>query len=223
VPRPVVNSVLLRFPQLYETRLIAYESHLTEVGLSELKGQLELVRNVPGDILECGSAHCGTSIVMARHLASRGIGKLILACDSFEGFDRAELARERDDGLVRQDISCNSFTSTSYAYVQRKLTVLGLGRAVIPIKGYFKDSLPKLHGPFALALIDCDLRDSLLFAAEDTWTKLSPGGRLVFDDYTNTGGAGGAKLGVDLFIQGHHDEIADQGLLERLYFAVKRE
>jgi hypothetical protein len=144
--------------------------------------------------------------------------KVVYACDSFEGFDQAELAREHAEGLTA--VGSEAFKSTSYGYVLRKIAALGLQADVIPVRGYFQDTLPGLPGPFSLALIDCDLRDSMLFAAGNTWPKLSTGGRLLFDDYTNSDSKG-AKAGVDLFVERHAPEIADHGLLDRLYFVVK--
>ncbi len=220
IPWPLVNAVLFRFPRLYQTRLVGYESHIPQAGLQELLAQLDLVGDLRGDIVECGSAHCGTSIVMARHAVSRGMHKRVFACDSYEGFDQVELARERAEGLTASGVTADAFTSTSYNYVVRKLAALGLERSVIPIRGFFKDTLPDLPGPFSLALIDCDLRDSLLFAAQTVWPRLVPRGRLLFDDYTNPA-AKGSREGVDLFVESHRSEIHSHGLLGRLYHAVK--
>jgi hypothetical protein len=213
-----MNALLIRFPGLYKTRLVGYESHMTREGLEQLLAQLELVSNVAGDIVECGSAHCGTSVVMARYANARGLRKVVFACDSYTGFDQAELARERASGLTT--VTPTAFTSTSYRYVKRKIAALGMERAVLPVQGYFKDTLPGLPGPFCLALVDCDLRDSLLFAANTVWPRLSPGARLLFDDYTNPGFKG-AHGGVDLFVQSHQEEIDEHGLVSPLYYVVK--
>jgi hypothetical protein len=155
---------------------------------------------------------------MALNATSRGRRKLVFACDSYEGFDTVELARERAVGLTA--VTPRAFTSTSYTYVQRKIAALGLEGIVIPIRGYFQDTLPTLNGPFCLALIDCDLRDSLIFAASTIWPRLSPGGRLLFDDYADPGFKG-ARQGIDLFVEQHQLEIADHGLLGRFYFATR--
>jgi len=220
VPTPVLNGAFLRFPRLYETRLVAYESHLSEGGRIELLAQLDLVSELEGDIVECGSAHCGTSIVMARHAVSRGMNKVVFACDTYQGFDPTELAQERAKGLTVDGVPATAFTSTSIHYVRSKIAALRLERTVIPVKGLFQETLPGLPGPFALAFVDCDLRDSLLFAGTTIWPKLSPGGRVVFDDYTNAASKG-ARDGVELFVKAFETEIEDHGLLGRLYYAVK--
>jgi hypothetical protein len=220
LPWKALNAVLFHFPSLYKTRLVHYESHLSEPSLTTLLGQIDGVADLPGDIIECGSAHCGTSVAMALYAASKGITKLVFACDSYEGFDRDELERERAAGLTASGVSQSAFTSTSYDYVQRKIHVLGLDDRVIPVRGYFQDTLPKLPGPYCLAFVDCDLRDSLVFAAEAVWPKLSVSGRIVFDDYANPASLG-AKEGVDTFVLHHAKEIVQHGTLGPFYYAIK--
>jgi hypothetical protein len=219
IPREVLNEVLLRFPALYRTKLVSYETNLQAMGgIYELLSQLETVLAVEGDIIECGSSRCGAGVIMANYLRTRRVDKKILACDSFEGFDRAELKREQKAGLTTATDS--AFTSTSYRYVQRKISVLKVHDMVIPIKGYFQDTLPNITGPFCLALIDCDLKNSLVYAAETLWPHLSSGGRILFDDYLDPDFKG-AKQGVETFVEKYQAEISEHGLLNRLYYACK--
>ncbi len=91
---------------------------------------------------------------------------------------------------------------------------------IIPIKGYFEDTLPGISGPFCLALIDCDLRDSLVYSAETIWPKLSRGGCILFDDYLDPEFRG-AKQGVDIFVEKHCTEFAEHCLLNRFYCVRK--
>jgi hypothetical protein len=191
---------------------------MTEGGVDELLSQMATVLNVKGDIIECGSSRCGASIIMAKYLQAKGVNKKILACDSFEGFDRVELKREQKAGLTTATTS--SFTSTSYQYVQKKIAALGFQNVVIPIKGYFQDTLPNVSSPFCLALIDCDLKDSLVYSAETIWPNLSNGGCILFDDYLSLEFKG-AKQGVDIFVEKHLAEISEHGLLNRLYYVRK--
>ena len=218
-PPALLNTVLLRFPFLYQTRLVFYETNLITAGeIDELLAQIAAVLNVEGEIIECGSSRCGTSIIIAKYLRTQRVNKKILACDSFEGFDRVELEREQKAGFTTA--GNKFFTSTSYQYVQKKIAVLGFQNMVIPIKGYFQDTLPGLSGPFCLAFIDCDLRDSLVYSAETIWPNLSNGGRMLFDDYLSREFKG-AKLGVDIFVKKYQAEISEHGLLNRLYYVRK--
>lgn len=124
IPPDLLNRVLLAFPFLYRTRLVCYETNLRDGhGIDDLLSQLHLALGLDGDIIECGSSRCGASVIMANRLRSRQPPKTIYACDSFEGLDRVELARERKAGLTRA--SEHAFTSTSYEYVQGNCAGLG--------------------------------------------------------------------------------------------------
>lgn len=215
----LLNTLLLRFPLLYRTGFVCYETNLQAGGgIDELIAQLATVLDVEGDIIECGSSRCGASIIMANYLRTQHVNKKIFACDSFAGFDRAELEREQEAGLTTATSA--SFTSTSYSYVQKKIAALRFQDTVLPVKGYFEDTLPHMSGPFCLALVDCDLRDSLLYAAEIIWPHLLSQGCIVFDDYRESTFKG-AKQGVDIFVEKHRSEISEHRLLNRLYYVRK--
>lgn len=218
VPAPLLNRVLLTFPSLYRTDVVAYESNLRGDGLEDLAEQLPTVLELDGNLAECGCSRCGTTVVMARMLADRGADKTIYAFDSFAGFEPDEIARERAAGLntSRPD----AFLSTSYEYVKAKVARLGLDDVIIPVQGYFQDTLAGVDSRWCLALIDCDLTDSLVYCAETIWPNLASGGLLLFDDYTAEAHRG-ARLGVDRFVAEHAGEIASHGMLRRLYRVEK--
>ena len=76
------DTLLLRFPFLYETKHVSYETELKDGGIDDLLAQMAMILNVEGEIIECGSARCGTSVIMANYLRAQHINKKILACDS---------------------------------------------------------------------------------------------------------------------------------------------
>ena len=98
---------------------------------------------------------------------------------------------------------------------------LGLSDYIFPVKGLFHDTLPQINCRFCFCLIDCDLRKSISFSAENLWPKLSSRGLMLFDDYKETEFKG-AKLAVDEFITKYENSIMEHGLLERLYFVRKK-
>lgn len=219
IPVSILNRVLLAAPFLYRTQLVDYETNLRSLGgIDDLLSQFDLVANVPGEVIECGCSRCGTTVLLAEHLRRRGVHKKVFAYDSFEGFDRDEIRRERAAG--KSIAPENAFTSTSFKYVQSKLIRLGVGDSVVPVQGYFQQTLPCVKAKFCLVFIDCDLRDSLTYCAQTLWTFLEPGGRMLFDDYISAVYFG-AREGVDQFVHEHKHEIRDHGLLNRLYFTAK--
>jgi len=212
------REILLRRPSLYARDSIRYEQSLPPEELSTLLAKLDSVLDVPGDVIECGCFLCGTTIQMARHLQARQSDKKVYACDSFEGFDPAEIAREKTLGDASD---CQDYTDNDFRYIQRKLQRLKVADEVILVKGFFENTLESLPGPFCLALIDCDLHDSMLYAARTVWPRLAPGGCCVFDDYDNDHFRGATKA-IDTFLAEQAGTIRDHGrLLGKLYFAGK--
>ena len=219
VPQPVLNSVLLKFPILYKTKFINYESYLGDC-IDELLEKLDDVLGVEGNLIECGSARCGSTVIMAKHLKEKSSNKKIYACDLFgQGLDLDELSNEKELGLTQA--SDDAFTYNSYEYVQKKIKSLGLSDYIIPVKGLFRNTLTRINDRFCFCLIDCDLSKSITFSAENLWPKLSSNGLILFDDY-KAAEFKGAKLAVDAFVTKYESSIAEHGLLERLYFVRKK-
>jgi predicted O-methyltransferase YrrM len=219
IPVPLLNEALLALPVLYRTPLVNFETNISQDGIRDLLDILQETIGFPGDVIECGSSRCGASIIMANYLLARGSSKHIIACDSFEGFDQEELRKEREKGLTKTGL--RDCTSTSFTYVRNKVDALGLTNTVIPVKGFFSQTLLLLQGPFSFALIDCDLQDSLVFCAETLWPRLVSGGRIAFDDYLDSDFKG-ARKGVDTFVARHTNEIVEHGMKRRLYVVAKR-
>jgi hypothetical protein len=182
--------------------------------------QLKNVLNLEGNIIECGSDRCGTSVIMAKYLKSNGVSKRIYAVDLFgSGFEVTELEEERRLDLTQA--TNKTFTYNSFDYVKNKIERLGLNDIIIPVKGLFEDTLPYIDSRFCLCLIDCDLKKSMLYSAETIWPKLSKNGIMLFDDYASEEYKG-AKIAVDLFVNKYQDEITEHGLLNKLYRVKKR-
>jgi len=219
VPPRVLHNLLLSFPFLYRTKFVNFECSLDEGGIQDLLEGVNITKQLPGDIVECGSNRCGTSVVLARYLKKNNIMKKIYALDSFAGFDLKELQREQEQGLT--NVPSDEFTYTSYNYVLQKIKKLGLSKMLIPVNGYFQQTLPKIESNFCMAFIDCDLSESMTYAAETIWPKLVGNGILFFDDYGNERYQG-AKISVDKFVKEHSNQIEQHGLSRRLYYLKKK-
>jgi len=219
IPPALLNNLLLCFSFLYRIKLINYETNICEHGIKTLLYQLEKSIKIEGNIIECGSSRCGTSIIFANYLQSKGISKLIYACDSFGGFDLKELEKERQLGWTKT--SGKAYTSSSYDYVNKKLKKLKLNNIVIPIKGFFKDTLSHINSDFCFALIDCDLKESTFFCSEMVWKRLKSRGCILIDDYDNKDFQG-AKIGADFFVNKYKDTILTHQQLNRFYCIIKK-
>lgn len=213
------RKILLWRPSLYAHGRIQYEQSLSPDEVDRVLAKLDTAISLPGDVIECGCFLCGTTVHLARRLQSQHSERRVLACDTFAGFDPDEIAREQRQGDARED---DMFATNDFHYVQRKLACLGVAERVTLVRGLFQETLESLAGPFCFALIDCDLHDSMLYAAQTVWPRLSPGGTCVFDDYDNTEYKGATRA-IDTFIEANSGQIAEHGRLSRkMYFAVKK-
>jgi len=219
IPPPILNNLLLTLPFLYKTKFINYESYLDTLSIKELSDSINELKDLPGNIIECGCARCGTSSILAHYLKENKIEKILFALDSFVGFDEKELLEERKLGLTNLD--SKSFTYSSYEYVVKKIKKLELSDKIIPIKGFFEKTMPNLDSKFCMGFIDCDLSKSISFVTENIWSRLTPGGQLFFDDYDNIEFKG-VKIAVDDFIKNHVNEIKEHGKSHRLYYIKKQ-
>lgn len=222
IRRRLPPSVLLRFPFVYKLPFVKYESLLQEAnGIEDLLTKLDRVMKLNGDIIECGSAYCGTSIIIANYLRAKGTTKRVYALDFFgAGFDLHELEEERRLGLTA--IKDDAFTvGYSYEYVKKKIDRLGLSDTIIPVKGHFRDTLPDIDSEFCLTLIDCDLKNSITYCVETIWPRVPKNGIILFDDYETYDIFRGPKIAIDEFLDKHKNEISEHGMLNRLYYIVK--
>lgn len=214
-PQSWINSFLLSFPRLYQTRFIWYESYL-RTAKHEILDALALTQPIEGNIVEFGSARCGTSALIGKLLKQNKILKKIYALDTFgAGFDKGELARERFRGLT--DAKEEDFTGeyNSFAYVQAKIKALQLERYVVPIQGMFQQTFDSIEGKFSLAIVDCNLSESVKYSLESVWPRLTIGGIILVDD-CDSKRFRGVKGAVDLFVKKERGDCEAQKL-QRLY------
>lgn len=216
----LLNRLLLTLPVLYRLPFVNFEAHLGKRKAAELLALVGEAAKLPGAVVECGVARGGSAVLMAQHLRSLGASTPIIAIDSFQGFDSAELKAERAQGLL-QEVPDDAFTSTSLDYVRRKVATLGLGETITLLDGYFADVLPTLGDTkVCMAFIDCDLRQSIAYCAETLWPQIVPGGLMVFDDYEGRHFRG-ARLAIDEFVGRTGVDSDSHGLSCALYWVRK--
>lgn len=220
IPLSLLNNSLLSLPILYKTKFINFESGLDIDSTYELFNAIDEVKNLLGNIIECGCARCGTTCILANYLKSNNIKKKIFALDSFSGFEKNELEDAIKKGLTTATLK--DFTNSSYDYVQKKIKKLGLTNFIIPIEGYFQQTLSKIDSNYCLGFIDCNLNKSMTYSAETIWPKLTHGGKIFFDDYYGNEVSRGARSSIDNFIKNHLDEIEEYGIPNRLYHVTKK-
>jgi len=218
VPFPIIDKILLSFPFLYKSSLVRYESGTPLPQIKLLINAINETKDLPGNIIECGSNRCGTTSILANYLKSKNIMKTIYALDSFSGFIPDEIQKERELGLT--SFPEKSYHYNSYMYVKKKIKKLKLDDIVVLKKGYFHETLPNINSDYCLGFIDCDLGESMNYAAENIWPRLVKDGFLFFHDY-GWKGYQNVKPVVDNFVKKHQNEIKWHKLVNGMYYVKK--
>jgi O-methyltransferase len=172
------------------------------------------IRDVPGDLAECGVFKGASSYLMLA--ASSGTGKHFYGFDSFEGLS----APVKDDRIV----SPVAFVwqphdlSTDLKIAERNLREFD--DQVSLLKGWIPERFAEVGGTrFSLVHIDVDLYDPTMASVKFFFSRLNPGGLIVCDDY-GFETCPGARKAMDDFARANGVAVAHlttgQGLLWKL-------
>jgi len=163
---------------------------LTMIGMKRLTSlqhcvETVLADEVPGDLVECGVWRGGASILMRAVLAAYGDEtRCVWLADSFAGVpppDAANYAADKGDKLHL----AAPILAVSEKDVKANFGRYGLldGRVRF-LPGWFKDTLHDAPiGPIAVLRLDGDLYESTIQALDGLYSRLSPGGFCIIDDY----------------------------------------
>jgi len=168
-------------------------TYLTYERLASLQRAAEEVRGIPGAVVECGVALGGSGILLATLLDDREFH----GYDVFDqipppGPDDPPEAHERY-AVIASGQSEGLAGETYYGYMGDLLQRVSESFARYGVKphlhqGLFEDTL-RPDWPIALAHIDCDWYDPVKVCLERITPRLTPGARVIIDDYFVYGGA----------------------------------
>ena len=149
---------------------------------------LDETAGVPGDIAEIG-VYKGESAIF---IAENTTGKLVLF-DTFAGMPKEMVTLPMDSH------NAESFGDTSLQHCEHKLSRFN-GRIDFR-PGVFPRTACESDGPFRFVHIDVDLYLSTKAALEFAYRRLSPGGRILCDDYCES--TQGSIKAIDEFRRQH--------------------
>lgn len=196
-------------------RLSAEDSY-SMLGFARMMNIWDLVdriwkEGIPGDLCECGAWRGGATILMKKLLETYDFKqpRRVFVCDSFAGFKPITHAEDLKDDRSNELPKLSHVFSVSLEQVKenfRKFNVLD--DSVIFVEGYFEDSLKadRTIGPLALLRCDADLYEPTYAALDALYPKVSPGGYVIFDDYSS----------VPSCRQAVHDYLAGQAARDYL-------
>ena len=144
------------------------------------------VRDVEGDVVECGVGWGRSLLEIALLVRIEDGGRRIWAFDSFEGFPEPAPEDKSSRNVQKGE------WKTKIESVVEMLYASGLDSEFVDfritlIKGFFNESLAKYTGErIALLHIDVDLYQSYRDVLGALYGKVAPGGVILFDEYLNT-------------------------------------
>lgn len=189
----VVVADNLTMPKYWPDRLLYFERLLS------------LLKNVQGDIVECGVASGGSLVILSILNRNSEVKRHIWGFDSFEGLP---IPSEKDMSSP-QSMARKGMFGQGVEEVLHNLRAAGFDEHAIRsqvtlVKGWFSEMLPKYAGPsIALLHIDADLYDSYKCALENLWPKLAVGGVAAFDEYQEPEKWPGVKKAVDEYFKSY--------------------
>lgn len=188
--------------------------------LMYFKDEVERVREVRGDVVECGVSIGHGALLFLLLGDFVGVPRTYWGFDSFEGFP-PPLA---EDGVT--PIKGPGFYASPPELVMRVLKDGKIPDEVIAsrvrlVKGLFHETLHLYRGDIALLHLDCDLYDSYKVALHALYDKVQPGGVIMFDEYDDARWAG-AKSAIDEFFADKPERPQPHHRCDWKYFVVKR-
>jgi len=168
----IKQYTMLPIPRLYSLYLLARK-------VCEL--------DIPGNFVECGVSGGGSSALLCtviKRYSKRP--RLLYACDSYEGMPEPTDI-DKALGMTAQDTGWG--TGTCAAPVERVKNVCAITESaefLVPIKGYFEDTLPGKSteiGSIGFMHIDCDFYESTKVVLNELFDNISVGALIQIDDY----------------------------------------
>lgn len=162
------------FQRVY--REVRENTFVDEWRCHELWSLVAELREIPGAILEVGVWRGGSGAIMASRAAGLGIADPVYLCDTWRGVVKT--------GEHDTYYSDGSHDDTSRETVAELLRKLGLGNVEL-LEGIFPEETGDRVAADALRLchIDVDVYQSAKDVFDWSWSRLSSGGVVVFDDY----------------------------------------
>jgi hypothetical protein len=145
-----------------------------------------LRRGVPGDLMECGVWRGGLTIFMRGLLRAFGVtGRRVWVADSFEGLPCPDAELSPVDAVAHEFLALIDGLRADQADVRASFERFDLlDDQVRFLPGWFEHSLPTAAiESLALLRLDADYYESTRTILDHLYTKVSPGGFVIVDDY----------------------------------------
>lgn len=143
---------------------------------------LEIPRDTPGDVVECGCWKGGASVNISIICAK--IGRRMKIYDSFEGLPPPVEGDVIAEKTFQQGFIPGVFGGT-LEEVQNNIRRYGAFDVCSFHQGWFEDTTPQHEGDICLMFIDVDFYSSLHDVLINLWPHVVDGGFVFLDEYLN--------------------------------------
>lgn len=197
VERVVLDQVYESIPPIPDMMPLRAYTGLSQKRIQNVRECCDRVAlaRIPGAFVECGVWRGGAAMMMAacnKYAIGTGLDKArsLFVCDSFEGLPRPTMPQ--DMGLDLWKYKELSVSEEEVRLNFGRLNLFEHGPEIHFVKGWFKDSLPKLETELrirgekiAILRADGDLYESTRNVMDNLYPLLVPGGFFIEDDYYN--------------------------------------
>jgi hypothetical protein len=151
---------------------------------------LRIPKDLPGDLVECGSFKGGSAVNLSRLAAKTG--RRLHLFDSFEGLPTPQEGDK--EHLVLSELQFRTYEGGAYAgsleEVKENVRKYGALGVCEFHKGYFNETLPGFGAQLVFAFVDADLTSSVRDCLKYLWPLLQEGSYLFTDEAHHTEIAG---------------------------------
>ena len=181
--------------------------------------QIERVRDVEGDIVECGVSIGHGALLFLLLSEYVGVERTYVGFDSFEGFPDP-VAKDEKTPITGKDFWANPPETVLRVLRDGRVPEKTIRERVKLVKGYFDRTLPSYNGQIALLHLDGDLYESYRIPLTELYGKVAPGGVIMFDEYADDRWPG-ARKAIDEFFADKPEKVVPHAKCTWKYYVQK--
>lgn len=195
----------------------AYESL---VKIFYFKDLYDKIRNIDGDIVECGVAYGGSLAILGALIKYESKGRKIYGLDSFEGFPEPTAEDKNEHRIIRK----GEYGDASKEKIKELFQRLDLQEPTL-IKGFLEETAPSFKnrvGKIAFLHIDTDLYSSYKVTLRELFDKVAMGGIVLFDEYNEPKFPGATKAVDEFFANTNYQLQKIKHMDTNKFFVIKK-
>lgn len=155
------------------------------------------IKNIDGDVVECGVAYGGSLLILGALIKQEGKGRKLYGLDSFEGFPEPTAEDKSEYRVIRK----GEYNDVSIKKILEMFQLIDLPEPIL-IKGFLEDTAGSFKNRvdrIAFLHVDTDLYSAYKVTLKELFDKVIRGGIVLFDEYGEPKFPGATKA-IDEFL-----------------------